>query len=155
MAVRRRVEEEMAGKPSSPWPAEAWVRARKAYSAGVVKPERRFPVVLTDVGPFTTPEDVLRVVGMESVPEVKWTVKTEFSMEDSDYDENDDEEKEKERQSSREERAATEMETGEKVRCCDVNQRQLALVEEYSSGENILVWFRNKKRFAWVAYDTA
>lgn len=69
------------------------MRARKAYSAGVVKPERRFPIILADTGPFTTPEDIQGVVGMESVPEVKWTIKTTLVKEDYNFDENDNEEK--------------------------------------------------------------
>ncbi|KAK2757258.1 hypothetical protein FQN54_004772 [Arachnomyces sp. PD_36] len=118
-------------KPLSPWPAEAWVQAYEARKRGHVEPEKRFPVIITSsTGPFPTPDKVKEVVDLPSTPEVKRTTRTTLS-EVSD---------------------ATELEKQE-VEYCDVNWKQLVRVRDYSEGNNVIVWFQGKRRFAWLAHS--
>lgn len=115
-------------KPHPPWPPEAWHAARERAMLGVVEPERRFPVIITSsTGPFTTPEKLQEVADLPSVPEVKRTTMTSLL---------EDEAKELEK---------------EEVQYCDVNWEQLVRVYDYSEGEDVIVWFQEKKRFAWLA----
>jgi hypothetical protein len=41
----------------------------------------------------------------------------------------------------------------EKVQYCHVNWEQRERVKEYSDGENVIVWFQEKKRYAWLAHS--
>jgi hypothetical protein len=121
-------------KKPTPWSREAWQAAAARNRAGVVKPERRFPIIITSsTGPFTTPQKLQEVAGLSSLPEVQWTTKTSFFDSEEEGSKGPDSEK------------------PEKVQYCDVNWEQLVRVKEYSDGEDVLVWFQGKKRAAWLA----
>ena len=123
-------------KPS-PWSGEAWQAAAAKSRAGVVEPEPRFPIIITSsTGPFTTPEKLQKAAGLSSLPDVQWTTRTSLL----------DSEGEKESRSS-------DSGNPEKVQYCDVNWKQLVQIKEYSDGEDVIVWFKGKKRFAWLAHS--
>lgn len=141
---RNKALKEASGKHCSPWSKEAWQAAAERFRAGVVEPERRFPVIITSLGgPFTSAQKLKEVAGLSSVPEVHWT--TRSSIWDPEEEEAEEEEGGK---------GAEDKKPRERVQYCDVNWNQLLRVKEYSDGENLLVWFQGKKRFAWLALST-
>lgn len=124
-------------KKPSPWSREAWEAAAARHRAGVVQPEPRFPIIITcSTGPFTTPQKLQEAAGLSSLPDVQWTART--SVFDSEGEEGS---------------KGPDGEKPEKVQYCDVNWEQLIQVKEYSDGEDVLVWFKGKKRFAWLAHS--
>jgi hypothetical protein len=151
-----KARKEKHGNPT-PWSREVWQAATAAYLAGVVEPERRFPVIITtgSTGPFTTREQLQEVTGLPSLPEVQWTTVTSI------YD--DDQEEEEERADQGCTGTITDPESTkkkkkqkkepEKVQYCHVNWEQRERVKEYSDGENVIVWFQEKKRYAWLAHS--
>lgn len=64
---------------------------------------------------------------------MQWTTRTSFSA------------------SEEEESRDPDGEKPEKVQYCDGNWKQLVRVQEYSDGEDVLIWFQGKKRAAWLA----
>lgn len=134
---RDKALKEQSGRPL--WSKEIWQAAAAADRAGVIQPERRFPVIITtSQGPFTTPQKLQEVAGLPSVPEVRETTRT--SIWDPDVEE--------------ECRRAVCKHPAERMRYCDVNWYQLLRVKQYSDGEEPLVWFQGKKRAAWLAHST-
>lgn len=128
-ARMQKFEEDKAKKEKDkshpPWPPEAWHAAREQAMLGVPEAEKRFPVIIaSSTGPFTTPEKLQKVADLSSVPEVKQTILTSILEEKS-----------------------KELEKKE-VQYCDVNWKQLVRVYDYSEGEDVVVWFQGKKRFA-------
>lgn len=103
---------------------EAWRAA--AALAGVVEPEKRFPVIINSL---MTLEKLQEVADLLSLPEVKRTTLTSL-LEDM----------------------AKEKELIE-VQYCDVDWEQLMRVRGYSEGENVIVWFQGKQIFAWEAHS--
>lgn len=121
-------------KKSAPWSKETWQAAGEAFRAGVVEPERRFPIIITSsTGPFPTPQKLQEVAGLQSLPDVQ--LMTMASWDDS--------------AGSR----GTDSKKPEEVRYCEVNLDQLSRVKEYSDGKDVLVWFQGKRRFAWLAHS--
>lgn len=130
-ACLKKFEEDKAlkdKKPLSPWTAEEWQAAREYAKSGLPE-EARFPVIITSSGPFTTPEKIQEVAGLSSVPEVKRTTLTSVLEEE-----------------------AKELDK-EEVLYCDVNWKQLKRVRAYSEGKDVIVWFEEKQRFAWLAHS--
>ena len=135
-ARKEKFEKDKALKDKKPshWSRETWQAAAARDSAEIVKPEWRFPIIITSsTGPITTPQKLQEVAGLSSLPEVQWTTRT--SLLDS----------------GEEESRSSDGEKPEKVQYCDVNWKQLVQVKEYSDGEDVLVWFQGKKRAAWLA----
>lgn len=79
--ARAKFEEDKARKAKNdpPWPAEAWQAAAAAARAGIVQPEPRFPIIITDC---MTPQKVKEFLGLESLPEVKWTTRAALEGEE-------------------------------------------------------------------------
>jgi hypothetical protein len=173
--VKAKFEEDKARKEKhgnpTPWSAEIWQAARAARNAGVVEPEKRFPVIITtgSTGPFISRQKLQEVAGLPSLPEVQWaTVTTIFD----DEEEREAEEAEEEvgakqgstgtttitdaqtaqqQQQQKKKKQQEQKEEPKKVQYCHVNWEQLQRVKEYSDGEDVMVWFQDCKRFAWVA----
>ncbi|KAJ9293934.1 hypothetical protein DTO271G3_7310 [Paecilomyces variotii] len=126
---RRKFEEDKArkGDKGPPWPPEAWKAAAEAARAGILAPEPRFPILITD---FMTPQKVQEIVGLESLPEVKWTTRSALEGEEPHLSHLPNE-----------------------LQYCAVtgfDQRQR--IKEASTGENVMVRFEGTDRFAWLSY---
>lgn len=122
-------------KPS-PWSKETWQAAAAARAAGIVEPERRFPIITSSTGPLTTPQKLQEIAGLSSLPDVQWTTRASILDPDEKVEIRDSDAKKP-----------------EKVQYCDVIRDQLQRVREYSDGENVIVWFQGKKRHAWLAHS--
>lgn len=121
----RKFEEDKARKRNSsfPWPAEVWKAAATAARAGILAPEPKFPIIITD---FMTPQKVQKLAGLSSTPKVKWTTKTLFGPQEPDQP--------------------------EKVQYCAITGRdQRDMIKDHSTGESIIIWFEGVKRSAWLA----
>ena len=117
-------------KPHPPWPPEAWHAARERAMLGVTETEKRFPVIITSsTSSFMTLEKLQEVDDLSLIPKVKRTTLTSILEEE-----------------------AKELEK-EEVQYCDVNWEQLVRVYDYSEGEDVIVWFQGKQRFAWLAHS--
>ncbi len=117
-----------------PWSAEQW---RLAGRHRAEKPEKRYPVIISSsTGLFRTPRQLQEMAGLSSLPPVLWSTKASLSdkVEAAGRGDNGKE--------------------AEKVRYCEVNWEQLAQVQKRTHGENVIIWFQGKKRFAWLAMSS-
>lgn len=114
-----------------PWSAEQWHLASRPRAP---EPEKRYPVIInSSTGLLRTPQELQRLAGLPSLPHVLCTTKASSS--------------DKVEGASRD-HDGTEPEM---MQYCDVNWEQLLRVQERTKGENVIVWFQGKKRFAWLA----
>lgn len=78
-ARREQFEKEkiLKDEKTSPWSREAWQAAAARDKAGFVKPEPRFPIIITSsTGPFITSKKLQEVAGLSSLPDLQWTTRT-------------------------------------------------------------------------------
>lgn len=147
-----KARKEKYGNPT-PWSKEVWQAATAAYLAGVVEPEKRFPVIITSGStgpPFTTRQKLQEVAGLPSLPEVQWTTVT--SILDEEQEEEDEEGKKQGRRGTTTDSKSTKKtKKPERVQYCHVNWKQLVRVKDHSDGEDVMVWFQECKRYAWLA----
>lgn len=115
----------------SPWPPEVWQAAFEAYKSGYVEREKRFPIIIDADSPFSTPERLVELAELPSVPRLTATYKTRFTREQDD--------------------ANGPRQKYEEVKICDVSQAQIDKVKSCTEGGDVLVWFEKVKRFAWMA----
>lgn len=108
------------------WQRPAWEAAKTAPPL----PEPRYPIIVSDSGPFSSPSEVLDLVGPPAPSEVKETTKAGFFDKEQNL-------------------------AAERVRYCDVTRGQWLQIQKLSEGEDILVWFNGGVRSAWVAAKTA
>ncbi|KAI1126765.1 hypothetical protein F5Y10DRAFT_244264 [Nemania abortiva] len=105
-------------------------RFRDAIEANFEIPEKRFPVVIQADSAFPTVDELVAKLHLESAPEVLTTKTAILRIRDTDTE-------------------ATAV--GEKTVVCDISYKQLTFIEEKWVTNDIVVWFRGKKRFATVA----
>ncbi|KAK2872130.1 hypothetical protein FQN49_002540 [Arthroderma sp. PD_2] len=138
-ALKRKVEagKRLDEKSCPPWGPRAWEAARKARCRarrnGTLSPGPLRPVIITNSGPFTSPQKVQEVANLPSVPEVKWANIATYRV----FDES---------QEPREK---------DKVQYCMLTLEQVAQIEEYSHGEEVTLWLDGNRRSAWLGYSKA
>ena len=129
IAAKARQEEE----DDNTWRAARWAAARQAMADGTFKTtEVRIPVVLSPDGPVSSPEDLQRLAGTESLPEV---LETKLTTRD------------------RTKKGAVKTVTD--ARICHVNYDERERLEtraevEYDATGKFAVIFRGQKRYPMV-----
>ena len=126
---RDKARKETSRNFGSPWTTEAW-------NAPTVESDPRYPIIITDSqGVFATPQELQKVAGLLSLPEVHWTTTAAWSQKrEEEADDTDD------------------IPPAEKVRYSDVGFYEWCRIKESTDGEELLVWFRGSKRIAWRAH---
>jgi len=111
----------------SPWPQHVWAAARAAYISGRRPPERRFPVIMSEDSPASTPEKLQELIDLGEAPRMISTSKTTLHRTEDEHN-------------------------GEAVQICDIGDAQLTLLEKRAEVKqyDIVVWFHGKKRGAVV-----
>ncbi|KAK2823000.1 hypothetical protein FQN49_007571, partial [Arthroderma sp. PD_2] len=93
-----------------------WDDLREACRNGVLR-ESLYPIIIADSGPFTSPQKVQEVLGLQASPEMRGTTRATFS----------------------EEQLADPREE-DKVQYCEVDIDHLKMIEAYSEGEDVMIW---------------
>lgn len=130
---RKKTEAEKAqkskDKPSgSPWAPGVWEAAREARRNGTYQ-KRLHPVFISSSGLFSSPQEVQEFVGLSSTPEMKRATKATWSQH----------EEPKEPQDS------------DRIQYCEVDRGQLRQIEQYSDGEQVLIWVGGRRIIGWLA----
>ncbi|KAI1170623.1 hypothetical protein F4777DRAFT_568509 [Nemania sp. FL0916] len=104
---------------TSPWPPEVWFSAR-------VKPEPRFPVIIKQGTPLSTPRDLKNLVNMTEMPKMTTTTTTHLWYEsEMDFE-------------------------PETVDICDVNSDQRRHIHYNTTWHQRVIWFHGECRFAMM-----
>ncbi|KAM5446360.1 hypothetical protein MaudCBS49596_006619 [Microsporum audouinii] len=106
-----------------------WEDFRKACRTGALL-DTTYPIIISSSGPFTSPETIQEVLGLLELPEVKETTRTSLSVPVKTFESNE-----------------------EKVQYCAIDLGYLGKIEEYSEGEDIVVWVQFEHRYAWLAHS--
>ncbi|EEQ33594.1 hypothetical protein McanMca71_004635 [Microsporum canis] len=106
-----------------------WEDFRKACRTGALL-DTTYPIIISSSGPFTSPEKIQEVLGLLELPEVKETTRTSLSVPVKTFESNE-----------------------EKVQYCAIDLGYLGKIEEYSEGEDIVVWVQFEHRCAWLAHS--
>ncbi|MBE3043780.1 hypothetical protein IMZ48_14645 [Candidatus Bathyarchaeota archaeon] len=116
--------DEPPGSPPSRWAPGAWEAARKYWR----NPDRepRFPIIIDEASLIKSPKYLQEVLDLPEAPAPRETNK--MMPPPDDY-----------------------QQSGEKVVICDIDMGQSATLRDVTDGEDILVWFGDKRRNAWYA----
>lgn len=133
-ARKKKVEAEKAqklkDKPYGLWAPGVWEAAREAHRKGIY-PKRLHPVILSDSGLFSTPQEVQTFVNLPSLLEVGWGSRATWSQEEE----------------------PKEPEEVDKMKFCEVDRTQFHRIEERTKGEEVLVWVQGRRRAGWLAFS--
>ncbi|KAK2799173.1 hypothetical protein FQN50_008562 [Emmonsiellopsis sp. PD_5] len=141
--LEREYEEAMIKKSNQkkfPWSPEAWKAAGEAHVRGEYRgiSSQRFPILFTPSGPgpFTTPEKIQEAGSLESAPGVIWSTESQWGPIELEPTEEDSQKNGKAR-----------------VQYCDVGFKEWKRIKEKTEGEDVVIWFNGKRRFAWLAHS--
>ncbi|EGD90967.1 hypothetical protein H112_01553 [Trichophyton rubrum D6] len=106
-----------------------WEDFREACRTGtILYTQGTYPIIISNAGPFTSPEKLQEMLGLSAPPELKKAARAELSEDMRPWPKE-----------------------GDLMQYCDVDLCYLDKVEEVSEGEDILIWANRKKRCGWLA----
>ncbi|EFR03869.1 hypothetical protein MGYG_06868 [Nannizzia gypsea CBS 118893] len=135
---RRKRKSNTAHGPIGAWLAYSlkaddrqWDDFREACRKGAITyTNGTYPIIISNSGPFTSPEKIQEALGLTALPEVKEAARAKFS-----------------------EKTQPWTKEGDELQYCDVDLRYLDKIEEISDGEDILIWVDFKQRCGWLAHS--
>ncbi|KAF3896061.1 hypothetical protein GTR04_1151 [Trichophyton interdigitale] len=108
-----------------------WEDFREACRTGAIPyTNGTYSIVISNGGPFTSPEKLQEILGLPAPPELKEAARAELSEDIQPWPKE-----------------------GDIMQYCDVDLCYLDKVEEVSEGEDILIWANREKRCGWLAHS--
>ncbi|KAI0475078.1 hypothetical protein GGR56DRAFT_496327 [Xylariaceae sp. FL0804] len=113
---------------TAPWPPHVWRAAFMTYQSGWKRPESRYPVVVEPGAPISTPEELKKLAGMPSTPELVATHTEPFLEGDPSH-------------------------IPITVNICDVDYDQICLLQDRTTWSERVVLFNGAARAALEVYS--